>query len=416
MEGKLEKKDKKAKRGLAPPQLKSRAWIFTIFEDALVNFVCSHEFGSQAHADALFGNLLKAPSRVKRMVVGLETCPETKRLHYQGYLNADYAIMGSALQTCWLLAPKCHIDVAKGSPADNKRYCLKEGNQRICVGTFPEKAQGQRSDLSEVCEAIEQGSSMRELATVFPEVLIKYPSGIKLVHGLRAVERSEMTKLFIYWGETHTGKSHLARRVNGAVAVKMVNGFWHGVDNSLTPVCIEEFTWLDYPLTQMLALIDAYPVDLNVKNGSVSFRASAVYLTSNTDPATWYATAPREQKEAWDRRVTEIKHFTEKYVQPPVADRSPGHSTPPLVRSAALLTPPPAPSKRGVKRALTFVEDQLSRDDWEVEDITDTEPDDPPSPPSRTASEDDEFIRQHEEDLERMQEEEFLEGNDQSSL
>lgn len=373
--------EKKTKKGGS----KHRAWCFTIYEGSACHISCAPDvkmptFGSLQHADLLFSGCLKN-TQVKSMVVGLETCPETKRLHYQGYFHVAYAIPLSVVQQ-WICCPTAHCEAAKGSPAQNKDYCTKEGQPLVLLGDFAEKSQGSRSDVLAVVAAVEAGATMKELAFQHPQMIIKYPSGIRTLHGLRSVGRDSMTKLHIYWGDTHTGKSYTARRIHNAGAIKLLNGFWHGVDNSAGPVCIEEFSWVDYPITTMLELIDAYPVDLNVKNGTVSFRASDVYLTSNVDPEEWYVTAKNEHREAWKRRITTSRHFTEKYVPPLVVDLSDSPSSI-LTRSDALLTAPLDSENK------TQISPYVGRDDeFEVEDITDEEGSGSPSPPSEWNSPD----------------------------
>lgn len=61
---------------------------------------------------------------IRYICYGEEVCPQTKRLHYQGYIyfhNPRY--LNSVIK---LLAPR-HVEVCKGSAIDNIQYCSKDG-------------------------------------------------------------------------------------------------------------------------------------------------------------------------------------------------------------------------------------------------------------------------------------------------
>lgn len=59
------------------------------------------------------------------IVFGRETAPSTGRPHLQGYIHFKNP---KAMQTLVKAFPGCWFQVAKGSAAQNKRYCSKGGN------------------------------------------------------------------------------------------------------------------------------------------------------------------------------------------------------------------------------------------------------------------------------------------------
>lgn len=359
------------------PKAKHRAWIFTVYAGSVsptfaAASLAGLTFGTKAHADVLFAFVMGPDAKVKAFVAGSEVCPETKRVHYQCYLQASYGLTRTAVQQ-WIHCSKCRIRPAKGSPKQNEDYCEKDGPAVCKRGKFPGKAQGARCDLMDVVEMVEEGASLRDIAAAHPKQMIKYPNGIKTVHGLLSKPRTEMTRLHILWGVTHSGKSHTAFIINGCHPIKLLHGFWHGVDNTTQPVCIEEFSWLDYPIDVMLGLVDKYALILNIKNGECQFRASDLFLTSNIDPEEWYVTAPLAQQEAWKRRIVEVKHFTSPYVPPIVDTVAPTTpALPTLARHNALLTPTVRTKRRrdGTDiKAVPFT----NLEGFEEEDLSDAE-------------------------------------------
>lgn len=63
---------------------------------------------------------------MKYMVCGVETCPDTQRLHLQVYFQLKQKKTISFLKK--ELHAKAHFESAKGSYRDNFKYCTKEGN------------------------------------------------------------------------------------------------------------------------------------------------------------------------------------------------------------------------------------------------------------------------------------------------
>lgn len=87
------------------------------------------------------------------MVVGKEQGEQGTK-HLQGYLYYDNARSFASVKK---LIPKAHIEAAKGSPAQNKEYCTKEGDF-FELGDMP--TQGKRTDLNEIKKKIEEGTTV----------------------------------------------------------------------------------------------------------------------------------------------------------------------------------------------------------------------------------------------------------------
>lgn len=76
--------------------------------------------------------------------IGIETCPSTGRIHFQGYIEFATGRSMSAISKIIGFSP--HLEVARGKPEQNVEYCKKDGDFKeegqISVG------QGCRTDLT----------------------------------------------------------------------------------------------------------------------------------------------------------------------------------------------------------------------------------------------------------------------------
>ncbi len=92
--------------------------------------------------------------------------------HLQGYLQLNQAQTISAFQKKLKKASiKCTILIARGSPDQNYDYCSKDGKTHEW-GQM--KKAGKRTDLKEIHDLIESGSTMKEIREQFPGDWYRY--------------------------------------------------------------------------------------------------------------------------------------------------------------------------------------------------------------------------------------------------
>ncbi|AXQ65795.1 MAG: putative viral replication protein [Cressdnaviricota sp.] len=91
--------------------------------------------------------------------------------HLQGYASFEKQ---SRFNSVKKLIPDSHLSVAKGSAAQNRIYCSKEGDFTE-LGDIP-SSQGKRNDLEEFKTAVKEGTrNKRILIEDYTEVFAKYP-------------------------------------------------------------------------------------------------------------------------------------------------------------------------------------------------------------------------------------------------
>lgn len=80
---------------------------------------------------------------VEKAILAKETCPSTGRPHLQCYFHFKKAIR--PIEKFPDL--KCHWEKCRGNEHQNEKYCMKEGNAMLKLGTFASDFKIRRSDL-----------------------------------------------------------------------------------------------------------------------------------------------------------------------------------------------------------------------------------------------------------------------------
>lgn len=259
-----------------------RDWCFTSFDDAPPKW---------------------DEDKMQYMVYQREQCPETLRLHWQGYLELARSSRLKTVKTI-LDDPTVHLEPRRGTREQARAYAMKDETRQDELvyefGTWREKAQGARSDLATVVAC----KSVVEVKEKCPQQYIKYHRGIeKLFQNPR---RNFKTHVSIYWGPTGTGKSYTAFRDAGDdFYVKMPGKWWDGYSGEECCI-IDEFDPNRYDVDDLLRLLDRYPLRIETKGGSADFCSRRIIITTHFDPETWY---PKRTAEIM-RRVEVVRDFT----------------------------------------------------------------------------------------------------------
>lgn len=137
---------------MAHSNVRTRAFIFTLnnYDDEQINHIqwlCDH-------------NVLKY------CVYGFEIAPETGTPHLQGYLN--FKSQKTFTAACELI-PGAHFALAKGTPEENRAYCLKiRSKDKVPNAKWFEfgevPRQGKRTDLSYIRQRLVNGEHLSVVA------------------------------------------------------------------------------------------------------------------------------------------------------------------------------------------------------------------------------------------------------------
>jgi hypothetical protein len=205
-------------------------------------------------------------------------------------------------------------------------YCQKEetrdpnaGFGFVEFGQRPDgPGQGSRTDLDAIGKRLREGESVKSIAEHFPGDFIRYHRGFLAYKALFSEPRSQKTKVVWLYGATGGGKSHAARLEAGPHAYWKnmdASKYWCGFDGT-SNVVLDDYRCNFSTFSFLLRLFDEYPLQLEVKNGSVEFNAPCIWVTAPKRPEQMWST--REDIQQLLRRIEEIRLVGEEVVDPPM--------------------------------------------------------------------------------------------------
>lgn len=225
------------------------------------------------------------------IVWGKEVSPTTGTPHLQGYV--EFSACKKTGAACKVLGGRAAVFIPaadKGHPYGKGRdgcraYCQKDGDWEE-RGDWDAGGQGNRSDLDRVrTEALDNG--MR---------CITRWAGVQQINLARNFltynepPRDWEPIVYWFWGPTATHKSHLARVLSAGEDVYCKNNgtkWWDGMDGH-DVVILDDFRDSWWPITDMLALLDRYEYQVEVKGGWRQIRARKIFVTSAKPPEQCY--------------------------------------------------------------------------------------------------------------------------------
>lgn len=271
-------------RGLPPPQtpavraqIKCRGWCFT--------------FNNYTEADE---------QRIKGIacnyiVFGREEAPETHTKHLQGYVYFDTQRYFNGVKT--MIGGNPHIEAAKGNKWQNRVYCTKTEDFWES-GDVPKEPAKERSERNKkrYADAVELAKTGK-VAEIEPELLAKHLSNFMKMSALTSHQKSLINwsdenmhgHFFWIYGETGTGKSHVARNMCDRIApgrepyLKSWSKWW----DAYTPgdvIIIDEATPENckYLAGYFKQWIDKWSFRAEIKGGhTANIRPEWIIVTSN---------------------------------------------------------------------------------------------------------------------------------------
>jgi len=230
--------------------------------------------------------------------------------HLQGYVEFTRPTRMEAVKTI-LGTRTAHLEIARGTPAQNKEYCNKENNILVDFGTTGRESQGTRTDLSAVKSVLDSGGSLRDVADLDFGAYVKYHRAFEAYARLRRNEpRDFRTQCVWAWGPTGSGKSRYANeesaRLSGGDVAWIADPTlqWFEPYGGHKGVVLDDFDGRA-PIAMLLRIIDRYSLLVPVKGGYVNWCPRIIWITSNFSPSELYGN--ERQYDALRRRIDEVK-------------------------------------------------------------------------------------------------------------
>lgn len=223
--------------------------------------------------------------------------------------------------------PTAHIELARGTSAQNRDYVFKEGKWEKDKkhgtnlidtheewGELPLERQGARNDLADLYDMIKQGASDYEILESSPEYFTQ-------------IDRMEKVRQTIYqdayrnvfrhldvtyiWGDTGSGKTRSVMEQYGYSNVYRITNYAHPFDlYKREPVIIFEEFRSSLPLPDMLNYLDGYPLALPCRYSDRIACYTTVFIISNIDLRQQYTEQQRLDPESWLAFLRRIHHIT----------------------------------------------------------------------------------------------------------
>lgn len=258
------------------------------------------------------------------LIVGYEICPETKRVHMQGFIQLKDKIRYAGLKK--MLNMDAHITemYQNSTPEKNIIYCSKGGNFK----TYGElSTQGKRNDLKEALAGYE---TLQDFIRNAPELYSRYRGGIKEYYNLKNSDYIPTDyKPIVIWLYGPTGKGK-TRTINDYIKLKIQEGYrawkaplteggaWFDNYNGQDLVFLDEVRAETFQYRNLLQLLDRDCPQVPVKGGFVDFRPKIILITSCYSPEDIYNGFNEEDKQQLIRRCDvcrKVIRYTDKFLE-----------------------------------------------------------------------------------------------------
>ncbi|MCR4596863.1 MAG: replication protein [Lachnospiraceae bacterium] len=271
--------------------------------------------------------------RIKRVLLKLGSLQyycmsdeKSSTIHTHIYIFCRAPVRFSTLKNRF---PEAHIEKANGTSVQNRAYVFKEGKWKGDKkhetnltdtheewGELPIERQGKRNDLENLYELVMSGKSNYEILEQNPD----YIKQIERIDKVRQIIQEEAFKdtfreLFVeyYFGDTGSGKTRSVMERYGYANVFRVTNYRNPFDQykGQDVIIFEEFSGA-IPISQMLTILDGYPVMLPCRYADKVACFTKVYILSNMDLTSQYPDIQKYYPESWNaflRRINSVTIF-----------------------------------------------------------------------------------------------------------
>ncbi|AQR57902.1 replicase [Molossus molossus circovirus 4] len=265
----------------------SRTWCFTSFDD------CWEYEPIQQH--------------ITYVVWQIEKCPDTGRLHAQGYLETKKMISHKEAKSL-IFKNNEHFEKRKGSQKQAIDYCKKNDTREDGPWEWGQPTkQGQRNDLIAIKNMIDEGHTDLEVAQEHFGSWIRYNKSFDKYSKLTLRCREEPPTVIILWGPAGCGKTSFVYKktsfvykTHKTVYSKDNSKWWDGYHQQ-EAILFDDINWNDLDRREILLLCDRYPLKKEFKGGYVEINSPYIYFTSNFNPEGYQI-----YDDALKRRINEI--------------------------------------------------------------------------------------------------------------
>lgn len=284
--------------------MQSDSWCFTQF--------CNWNEKSQEYVP----RILYDEKTMVYLIYQLEECPETRRTHWQGYIQFKNRVRMPRVKKLMDL-DNMHLEVARGNDEANRFYCSKS-ETRIDgpweYGVKQERSgQGKRNDIGKFISDAKQegfGYAVRNNINTY----VKYSKGLTEAYSwIREPEEREPPKVIWIYGPTGVGKSREARRKDKkAFTIPKCEGkVWFGSYTDQETIILDDLRPDTMKNDYLLTLLDRYEMEVEIKGGFRWLNAKTIYITSDRSPEDFWDKESDIYYSQFMRRITKVVRMDE---------------------------------------------------------------------------------------------------------
>ena len=277
-----------------------------------------------------FITLAESLEKHRYICFGLEIAPTTGTKHIQGYIQLNIAQRLTFLHKYFNFTKrgdllKFHIDMANGTPEQNRDYCKKDGK----FHEFGEPiTQGNRTDMTEIKNSVrdnpknlnaiidEQGNNLQQ---------VRFAQTLQPIY---LPKRNPNKPPIVYWifGDTGIGKTRLVSETFEDIC--HVSSYkWLGTDyNQNECFLLDDFRPENLPFETVLKITDRYPFTLEFKGSQIPLNSEYIIFTSLHDIDSTFKNTQEDLKQLKRRLIQinlntventdniDLKNLDEKYI------------------------------------------------------------------------------------------------------
>lgn len=290
--------------------------------------LCFHNLEETAVSHATIKNVLATFPTLDYFCMADEIGAETNKLHTHVFFHTRNPIRFSTLRNkLTKINADFHIDSCKGTASENRNYVFKQDkwakdrskHDTALIetqeewGELPVSHQGERTDLENLLNMVEEGYTDMQIIRKNPDTSIK---NLDKIGKLRAIYLTDKylgvrrlnLRVHYVFGQTGTGKTRNILDHYGDGNVYRVTDYQHPFDHyQQEPVILFEEFRSSLRLSDMLNYLDIYPVQLPARYHQKVACYTEVIVCSNWPFELQYSELQQDPEQqstyaAWVRR------------------------------------------------------------------------------------------------------------------
>jgi len=251
--------------------------------------------------------------------------------HYQGYAEFTKEQRLTSLRK--LTFPvKPHWEKRRGTREQARDYAMKEetrvdgpwvSGQKPWRDAKALTKNKYREDINAVALMAKEGATDAEIFEEHPGITMQFLSHIQKARFIFKPVRTTDLKVVLLYGPPGTGKTRFFwDKFPDGWSVPVGKDLWFTGYGGQKNVLIDDFAG-NIGLTQLLQILDRYPVQLPTKGHHVWWCPDNIIITSNCHPCNWYDYKERQDSyAALERRITGVFKLTKEDPNPQMTETS----------------------------------------------------------------------------------------------